>query len=77
MTLAWASVRECPSGFRDALKCARSDLVNLRGARGKVQGDVWIVDVGRRRLFIQAQTKDARSFLPDQIGKIVKSIRFD
>jgi hypothetical protein len=29
------------------------------------------------RLFIQATTKDARSFLSYQIGKIVKSIRFD
>ena len=38
---------------------------------------VWIVDVGEKRLFIQAQTKDARSFLSYQIGKIVKSIRFD
>lgn len=38
---------------------------------------VWIVDVGGKRLFIQAQTKDTRSFLSYQIGKIVKSIRFD
>ncbi len=37
---------------------------------------VWIVDVGGKRLFIEAQTRDPRSFLSYQIGKIVKSIRF-
>jgi hypothetical protein len=31
----------------------------------------------RKAVFVQAQTKDAHSFLSYQIGKIVESIRFD
>ena len=38
---------------------------------------VWIIDVSGTRLFIEAATKDPRSFLSDQIEKIVGSIRFD
>jgi hypothetical protein len=59
-----------------------------RGPRGECGGacwlessvgdtiKVWIVDVGEKRLFIEAQTRDPNSFLSYQIGKIVKSIRF-
>ena len=60
-----------------------------RGPRGECGGacwlessvgdtiKVWIVDLGGKRVFIEAQTRDPRSFLSYQIGKIVKSIRFD
>jgi hypothetical protein len=38
---------------------------------------VWIVDVGGRRLFIEAATRDHRKFLAQEIEKIVRSIRFE
>ena len=38
---------------------------------------VWIIDVGGKRLFIEAATKDHRRFLAQQIEKIVRSIRFE